>query len=180
MSWADFAILLVFLASTLFGLWRGFAREALSLATWLAAIWLAWRFSWIVEPWLGEWNAVPELKIWAARAIVFVLVLIAGGVAMWLTSALIRHTGLTGTDRTLGGIFGFARGALIFGLIVIGLELFGLDENGWWQQAAFREYGDQIASGIRYYAEIGARYAEQYELVRQLPASQRMASVAGN
>ncbi len=169
MSWADFAILLICLASTLFGLWRGFAREALSLVTWLAAIWLAWRFSWVVEPWLGEWNAVPELKVWTARAIVFVLVLIAGGIVVWLTSALIRHTGLTGTDRTLGGLFGFARGALIVGLCVIVLELFGMDENRWWQDAAFREYGNQVAAGIRYYAEIGARYVEQYDLVLRAP-----------
>lgn len=168
MSWADFAIVLICVASTAFGLWRGFAKEALSLVTWLAAIWLAWRFAWVAEAWLGEWTAVPELKLWTARAIVFVFVLIAGGVAAWLVSTLIRHTGLTGTDRTLGGLFGFARGALIVGLCVISLELLGLDQNGWWQNAALKEYGDSVAAGIRYYAEIGARYIEEHELVQSI------------
>ena len=55
MSWIDLLIIAICLGSAGFGFWRGFAKEALSIATWLAAIWLAWRFSWVIEPLLGEW-----------------------------------------------------------------------------------------------------------------------------
>lgn len=158
MSWADVAIIVICLMSTAYGLWRGFAKEALSLATWLAAIFLAWQFTWLVEPFLGTWVAQPELRVWAARAVIFVVVLVAGGLVGWIVRELIRHTGLGGMDRTLGGLFGLARGALIVGLVAIGMQLTGLDRNPWWQQARLRPYSDRIAAGIRYYGSLGSTY----------------------
>jgi membrane protein required for colicin V production len=164
MSWVDLLIVFILVVSGAFGFWRGFAKEALSLVSWLAAIWLAWRFSWAVEPLLGEWTVAPELRIWAARAIVFVVVLSIGGLVAWSVRALIRHTGLSGTDRTLGGLFGIARGVLIVGLGAIALQLSGLDQDTWWQEAKLRPFSDRIAAGIRYYAELGSRYIEEQEL----------------
>lgn len=161
MSWADVLIVLLCLASGAFGYWRGFAKEAVALATWLAAIWLAWRFTWLVEPWLGEWLAAPELKVWTARVILFVLVLIAGGVAAWFARTLIRATGLTSTDRMLGGLFGIARGVLVVGLLVLVLQFTGLDEDPWWQRARLKAPSESVAAGIVYYAELGSRYIEQ-------------------
>lgn len=46
----DYIILTVFLVSVVVGYFRGFFREALSLATWIVAIWLTWQFAWVVEP----------------------------------------------------------------------------------------------------------------------------------
>jgi len=165
MSWVDWLIIVAFVVSAGFGMWRGFAKEALSVITWLAAIWLAWRFAWSVEPMLGEWQSAPELKIWAARAIVFLTVMIIGGLVAWLVRELVRHTGLSSTDRLLGGLFGLVRGALVFGLAVIALQLSGLDQDPWWQQARLKPYGDQIAEGIRYYAELGGQYLQQRDIV---------------
>jgi membrane protein required for colicin V production len=158
MSWIDLLIVAVCAGSAAFGFWRGLAKEALSVATWLLAIWLAWRFSWVVEPLLGDWVVAPELKIWAARVTVFVLVMIAGGTAAWLARELIRASGLSGTDRMLGSLFGFARGVLIVGLGVIVIEYAGLEADPWWQDARLRPAGDRIADGIRYYAELGSSY----------------------
>ncbi|HEX5418824.1 MAG TPA: CvpA family protein, partial [Gammaproteobacteria bacterium] len=153
--WADIAIVLICVLSAIFGLWRGLAQEALSLATWLAAIFLAWRFTWLIEPLLVQWIAQPELRTWTARAVIFVLVIIAGGLVAWVVRELIRHTGLGGTDRLLGGLFGFARGVLIVGLAVIALQLTGLDQDPWWQHARLKPYSDRVAAGIRYYGSLG-------------------------
>lgn len=166
MVWADAAIVIICVASALFGYWRGLAKEALSLATWLAAIWLAWRFAWLVEPRLGEWVAQPELRRWTARVILFLLVLVAGGIAAWFARTLVRATGLSGPDRMLGGLFGFARGVLIVGLLVILMQLGGLDQDPWWQQARLRPFGDRVAAGIVHYAEIGTRYIEEQNAVQ--------------
>jgi len=163
-NWVDLFVLLMALASVAFGIWRGFVKEALSVVTWLAAIWFAWRFTFIVEPMLGEWDSAPELRIWAARAITFVIVMAIGGLIAWFARSLVRQTGLSGTDRTLGGLFGLFRGVLIFGLLVIGLQLSGLDQDPWWQQSRLRPYGERIAIGIRYYAELGGRYLERQDL----------------
>ena len=164
MTWADYFIVFVCVASGAFGFWRGFAKEALALASWLAAIWLAWRFAGAVEPMLGEWTAAPELRIWAARVIVLVVVLAVGGLVAWLARALIRHTGLSSTDRALGSLFGVARGVLIVGLAAIGVQLAGLDQDAWWQGAKLRPFSDQVAEGIRHYAELGGRVLEEQAL----------------
>lgn len=165
MSWADWLIIGVCLASGAFGFWRGFAKEVVSLATWLAAIWLAWRFGSFVEPWLGVWEAAPELRVWAARLVVFVAVLVAGGLLAWLTRGFVRHSFLTGTDRSLGALFGVARGVIIVGLAVIGMQFAGLDQDPWWQSSKLRPTSNQVADAIRYYAELGGRYLEQQELI---------------
>ncbi len=158
MSWADWLIIGVCLASGAFGFWRGFAKEIVSLATWLAAIWLAWRFGSIVEPLLGVWEAAPELRVWAARLVVFIAVLVAGGLLAWLVRGFVRHSFLTGTDRSLGALFGVARGVIIVGLGVIGMQFAGLDQDPWWQGSKLRPTSNQVADAIRYYAELGGSY----------------------
>ncbi len=165
MSWADWLIIFICLASGAFGFWRGFANEVVSLATWLAAIWLSWRFAWFVEPLLGQWQAAPELRVWAARIVVFVVVLVAGGLIAWLARSLVSHSGLSSTDRSLGALFGVARGVLIVGLCVIAMELAGLDQDPWWQSSRLRPPSNQVAEAIRYYAELGGRYLEEQELI---------------
>lgn len=155
MTWADYLIIATWLASGAFGYWRGFTKEAIALASWLVAIWLAWRLGGVTEPMLGEWTAAPELRIWAARVVILVVVLAAGGLIAWSARALIRHTGLSSTDRSLGAVFGVARGLLIVGLGAIAIELLGLEGDSWWREAKLRPLSDQIAEGIRYYAELG-------------------------
>jgi membrane protein required for colicin V production len=157
---------LICAVSAAFGIWRGFVKESLALATLLAAIWLAWRFSWVVEPWLGDWQGADEARLWTARVVVFILVLVIGAAIAWLARALIRGSGLTGVDRLLGGLFGFARGALLVGLGVIVLELADLDQDAWWQNARLKPHADRIAAGIRYYAELGSRYLDETESVQ--------------
>jgi membrane protein required for colicin V production len=158
MNWADYAIIAICVASAAFGYWRGFVKEAIALATWLLAIFLAWQGAWIVEGHLGEWTAAPELRIWAARALIFIAVLVVGGLLAWLLRALIRSTGLSGTDRSLGALFGLGRGVLLIGLVSIVVGLFDLTTESWWVDARLRRFSDQVAEGILYYAGLGGRY----------------------
>lgn len=163
MSWIDYAILVIGVASAAFGFWRGFVKEAIALVTWLVAFLLAWQGAWLVEGRLGEWTAAPELRVWAARAIIFIGVLIAGGLLAWLMRALIRSTGLSGTDRSLGALFGLARGALLAGLVAIIIDLADLEDESWWAGARLRPFCEQVAQGIIYYAGLGRRYLEGEE-----------------
>ena len=165
MSWVDLVIIAGCFASAAFGAMRGFAKETLSLVTWIVAIWVAWNFSWVVTWFLGEWAAAPELKVWTGRTIIFVVVLVAGGIAGQLVGSLIRHSGLSGTDRVLGSIFGLGRGAIILGLAVLVLEMAGLDQDPWWREARLSPYGDRIADGIRHYASVGGLYLQEQELI---------------
>jgi membrane protein required for colicin V production len=109
---------------------------------------------------LGEWTVAPELRIWAAGIIVFVVVLVVGGLVAWLARSLIRRTGLNSTDRALGALFGVARGLLIVGLAAIAIEFAGLAGESWWSDAKLRPFSEQVAEGIRYYAELGGQFIE--------------------
>ena len=162
MAGVDYVIVLLALLSVLIGVWRGFTTEALSLLTLLAAIGLAWLLAPGVEPHLGDWAAAGEVRLWAARFIIFVVVLALGGLAQWLARKLIRGTGLTSVDRTLGAIFGFLRAAVVLGLAVLVLQFTELDQEPWWQDARLRPYAEQAAEAVKYYAELGTRYLEDH------------------
>jgi uncharacterized membrane protein required for colicin V production len=113
--------------------------------------------------------------LWAARVIIFVIVLIAGGLVSWVARKLVRHTGLTSVDRTLGAAFGLLRAAVLLGLAAIVLQFAELDREPWWQEARLRPYVERAAAAVRYYAELGTRYLEEQPLpaarVRTSPAS---------
>ena len=165
MTPVDYFIAFLFVVSAGIGLWRGFAKEALSLLTLLAAIWLAWRFAVLLEPHLGDWAGAPELRIWVARVVMFVVVLILGAMTSWLAQTLIKHTGLSGLDRLFGAAFGLLRAVVLLGLAVIALQIAGLDQDPWWQQARLKPYADRIAAAVRYYAELGGRFLSDHPTV---------------
>ena len=160
MTWIDYAIIAICVASAAFGYWRGFVKEAIALATWLLAILLAWQGAWLIEDRLGDWESAPELRVWAARAIIFVAVLVIGGVLAWMLRTLIRGTGLSSTDRSLGTIFGCARGVLLVGLLAILVDAVDVAGRDWWAGARLRPFSEQVAEGILYYADLGSRYFE--------------------
>jgi membrane protein required for colicin V production len=162
MTPVDYVILFLALVSALVGVWRGFTTEALSLLTLLAAVGLAWTFAETLEPALGEWVSGAEVRLWTARVIIFVVVLVLGGLASWLARKLIRHTGLSGLDRTLGAAFGLLRAALLVGLAVIVMEFAEVDREPWWQEARLRPYAEQVAEAVKYYAELGTRYLQDH------------------
>ena len=97
--------------------------------------------------------------------VVFLVVISIGGVVSWLTRTLIKHSGLSGVDRLLGGGFGLLRGALVIGLAAIVLQFTGLDQDPWWQQARLRPYAEQVAAAVRYYAELGSQYLHERQAV---------------
>jgi len=130
----DYILLAALLVSVVVGVFRGFFREALSLVTWVAALWIALRFSSILEPVLASISS-EALRIWSARLIMFILVLIAGGLLNALIGILVTKTGLTGTDRILGMVFGAARGVLIVGIVVMMFRLLDLDQEEWWSES---------------------------------------------
>lgn len=176
MTSVDYVILFLALVSAAVGVWRGFTTEALSLITLLAAIGLAWTFAGQLEPSLGGWASAVEVRLWAARLIIFVSVLVIGGLISWLARKLIRHSGLSGLDRTLGAAFGLLRAAVLVGLAVIVLQFAELDQESWWREARLRPHAERAATAVKYYAELGTRYLQQQPAAQS--ASTRSASVA--
>jgi membrane protein required for colicin V production len=132
---ADIVILAIVLLSALIGLVRGLLKEVLSLATWAAAVGLALFFTPQVAELLTARVEDEVIRLAVAFAGIFFGTLIAGGLLQWLIGTLVETTGLSGTDRLLGFVFGGARGVLVCLVGLIALRTYAQNTD-WWQASA--------------------------------------------
>ena len=149
MIWIDYAILAIVGISGVVSLMRGFIREALSLAGWVAAFWCALAFSGEVAGWLDGHVSVPSVRVGIAFAAIFFGVLLLCGIVLRFAGQLVEQTGMSGTDRTLGIVFGVLRGIVITGLLVLLAGLTPLPQDPWWDQSLFLPHFVELANEIR-------------------------------
>jgi membrane protein required for colicin V production len=135
-TWVDWAIIAIVAISALISLSRGFVKEALSLVTWIIAGAVAWMFGGGLAPYFEHYIQTPSARVIAGCVILFVATLLVGALVNYLIGELIRVTGLSGTDRFLGMVFGAARGALLVVVAAGLLSLGPVQQDPWWQQSA--------------------------------------------
>jgi membrane protein required for colicin V production len=135
-SLTDWILLGVLFASMVVGLWRGLVYEVLSLAGWVAAFVVAQWLAADVVGWLSFVQAAPASVQYAvAFAAVFVATVFAAGLLSWLIKKLVETVGLRPVDRTLGGVFGLARGVVLLLALTVVVQLTGLSRDAWWSTA---------------------------------------------
>ncbi len=149
MAWFDIAILAVILVSTLISLIRGFVKESISLATWLIAGFIAMSYYLVLSDLLLPYIESPTISQAASFAILFITTLIVGAIINYMISQLVSKTGLSGTDKLLGMIFGAARGVLIISMIVLFAGLTPMPSEAWWQESNLVEHFKEIAIWIQ-------------------------------
>jgi len=134
MASADIVIVIIVLLSSVIGLIRGLFKELLSLIVWFAAVVLALYFSTAMGDALSGQIEDESMRQVVGFFIIFIATLILGGILQVLVKKLISSTGLTGTDRFLGFLFGSARGVLVCIVGLIALKSFEIEAD-WWQQS---------------------------------------------
>lgn len=145
MAIIDYLLIAVFALSALMGLFRGFIKEALSLVGWIVAVWCAWRYGAAVAEWIPSIADDSAIETWVARLIVLVVVLILSGVLSRLIALLVHQSGLSGTDRIIGMVFGMARGGVLVVVVVSLLDAAGFDADPWWQESKLIPYAAPLA-----------------------------------
>jgi len=132
MIWVDYAILAIIGISTLVSLVRGFVKEAVSVIIWIGAFFIASTFYPDLAVHLS--NITDQfLRNAAAITILFASTLIIGALVNYIIGQLVSKTGLSGTDRVLGLIFGGLRGVLIVSAILFLLDAFTPSASSqWW------------------------------------------------
>lgn len=164
LNWVDWVIIVVVCSSILLSLWRGFAREAISLAAWVVAFIVANLFVDQMASLLANWIESVAGRYVVAYALLFVGTLMLGGVVGILVSQLIKITGLSVLDRVLGTVFGFARGViLILVMVFVVRQLVPPADLQWlhesqlmphldmlvhWTNTLFHEFGAREWSGL--------------------------------
>lgn len=117
------------------GLFRGFVAEAFSLLTWVFACWVAFAFSPELSIFFQSSISLPSARIALAFVVLFLLTLILGSILRFILGQLVNSTGLTGSDRFAGLIFGIGRGILVVGILVMLAGLTPLPQDPWWRES---------------------------------------------
>lgn len=136
MNWADWVIVAILVVSSLISLKRGFVKEALSLVNWMIAFLVAMAFRDELSGLITPYIATPSLRDMVAFASLFAATLIVGAMVNNLISELVRITGLGGTDKTFGMIFGLLRGFIIIMAVILWVPaIIPIDKDGWWSES---------------------------------------------
>jgi membrane protein required for colicin V production len=149
MAWLDIAILVVIGLSAVISLVRGFVREAFSLAVWVLAFWVSWSFFRDLEVPLRAWVGSPTARLGIAFVALMLATLIVGGLVNYLIVRLVERTGMSGTDRLVGMVFGVARGVLLVAALVLLAGLTPLPSESWWAESALVGYFEELALWLR-------------------------------
>ena len=130
---ADVVIVVVIVVSAAWGVLRGLVKEIVALVIWVAALLLGVAFAAPLGALIAD-GLGPRLQAGIGFVAVFIVVLLAGALLQRILGRLVDSTGLTGTDRTLGLLFGAARGVVVVVVALIALRPFAEDEP-WWPQS---------------------------------------------
>lgn len=149
MTWLDYAVIGVFAASLVVGALRGLVREVLSILGWVIAFLAANLLAGPLGPLMPQAIPSPELRVAAAFVAVFVASLIVTTLLGLLLTKIVKAVGLGGVDRTLGALFGIARGLLIVLAAVLLAGLTSAPRQSFWRDSASGPYLVQAAQALK-------------------------------
>jgi membrane protein required for colicin V production len=137
------------LVSAMLAMVRGFSREILSIASWVAAAAAAYFFYPLVVPYLAPYVDSDKIRMAAAAGVVFVVALIIVTLITMRIADFIIDSRIGALDRALGFLYGAARGILV---VAVGLLFFnwlvGAHPPAWITDAKSRPFLEQIGAKI--------------------------------
>ena len=149
MTVIDWVILGIIAVSGLISLMRGFVKEALSLLSWLVALFVARYFSGNLATLLEGQIETNSLRWVVAFAVLFVATLFVMAMVNMLIAHIVKVTGLSGTDRVLGMVFGMIRGLLIVVVVIYLGQMTMLPGDQWWQESRLIPHLEVLAEWAR-------------------------------
>ncbi len=146
--WVDLVILAVITISVITGLVRGFVKELVALCIWVLAIWIAYKYSNILEPWLIKYIQDKTVRTIASFVIILMAMLLLGGIINASLSYLLKRAGLSGTDRLLGMVFGLVRGVFLVALIILVLKMTGFPYEDYERESVLYKQFDPVVNWL--------------------------------
>ena len=138
----DFILILILGMSSIYGFFKGFLTEVLSLLTWIIAVSVAYalggQFEIIFEPILTS----EVLRLWVSRLLVLAFMLFIGGLVSRKAAKSVGSS-ISG-DMLIGLGFGFLRGLVLICLLMLILEDTELYAEPIIQDAVFLEEAEQV------------------------------------
>ena len=122
-SWADIAVVVILLVSTILAVARGFVRETLSILAWGAAAIATLYFGPLFAEFLAARISTPLIGPVLAFAGIFLIVLIPLSFVSFRLSERVRKSPVGTLDRSLGLPFGVVRGLALIGIAYLAISL---------------------------------------------------------
>jgi membrane protein required for colicin V production len=149
-SYLDLGLIVIILVSALLSMVRGFTREILAIGSWAAAAAAAYFFYPLVVPYIEPYIHKEPIPQVIAAAVVFFATLIVVSVLTVRISDAILDSKVGALDRSLGFLFGAARGFL---LGVVAFAIFNWlvadkQQPEWVKDAKTRPFLQQTAQWI--------------------------------
>ena len=142
----DIFMLIVLVATTLWGVWKGMAWQVAALASVLVSAAVAVHCSPAVAPWIPWVSAQEPWNRYLAMLVLYLVTAAAIWIVFHQVSNIIDRVQLKDFDRQLGAVFGLAKGILY--CVVITFFAVTLSEPA--RQKVLQSHsGDLIARGIR-------------------------------
>jgi membrane protein required for colicin V production len=144
----DVIVLVVVLISAVLAMVRGFVREVLSVASWVAAAAAAYYFYKSLLPVVQPYFENKTIATIASAAAIFFVALIVASYITMKISDFVIDSRIGAVDRAFGFIFGAVRGVL---LIVIALLFFNWlvpSPPGWVANARSKPFLDNLGQRL--------------------------------
>lgn len=148
----DGILIAVAVISGLLAMVRGFTREVLSIASWFAAAVAAFLFYEALTPFVQQYIESATIATVVAAAAIFLVTLV---VVTWITMRIadfIIDSRIGPLDRTLGFLFGVARGGLLMVVAMLFFDFLVSDpaeRPGWVENAKSRPVLQNLGAELR-------------------------------
>lgn len=161
----DVIVLIITLISAFIAFLRGLIREILTIFGVVGGLAAAWYAGPILLPFMKDWLGVKEgvepekllgvlpydiLAAILAYGIIFIVVALVLSIVSHILAETARAIGLGPVDRTLGVIFGIARGILLVSIPVMVMQLITSDEQRaeWFKDSKTYFYVDKVSIAL--------------------------------
>ncbi len=118
----DIGVVLVLLISGVLAYARGLVHEVLSIGGWAGAVLATIFFYPVIQPMARDVIPVDLAADLSAGVTIFIVTLVILSLATRALSSRVKESALNVLDRSLGFLFGLARGALLVCVAYLGLE----------------------------------------------------------
>jgi len=135
--WVDWLFLLAIIISAVTSCMRGVLREVLAFLAWLAGAYVAFKYSSHAEILLEPYIETPEFRYAIVFMTILTIFLVIGALLGLLISRVAAKIGLSGLDKSLGLIFGVARGLLLVVIFIMVASFTALPKSDWWDTSWF-------------------------------------------
>jgi membrane protein required for colicin V production len=109
----DIAVVIVVLISGVLAFLRGFVREALGIAAWIGAAFIAMQVQPLTMGLAMDLIGMEVIAKYGSWVVIFLVALIILSIVSGAIANMIKDTSLNALDRSLGFVFGLARGGLL-------------------------------------------------------------------